>query len=398
MADELIFQYPAKVHRLDSNRRDVLMDIARNSGAFDVAIFEERQAFFWDAEISNTQIDSYHTHMLDGSLNNFADDARSGVGFLNSHRHNELPFGRSLAGRVEQGERKRVVAEFFTLPGLNLNGVSTDDFIAGVRSGIVSDVSVGFHGGDWWCDICGGNYRSYQDCQHFAGMRIETKDGFVTCTVGIDNARLSEVSAVYDGATPDASILKAQRMAEAGELDPKLRVSLEARYRMKLPVVRSFAGVDLQHEEGNKMDYEKLVADIRAELDIADDDKVLDSLKAIVAENQRLAEVEQNWQELGERVKELEPLAEEGRTYRDDLVEQALAEGIRAYGDKFDKETYETMLRSASLDVIKRMKDDWQSLGDDRFPRGRQTTDEGQPAPEQGKKNRVHVPESAYRV
>jgi len=399
MADELIFQYPAKVQRIDSNRRDALMDIARNSDVFDAEIFEERPPFFWDAEISNTQIDSYFTHMLDGTLANFASDARAGVGFLNSHRHNELPFGRSLSGRVEDGgDRKRVISEFFTLPGLNLNGVSTDDFIAGVRSGIVSDVSVGFHGGDWWCDVCGGNYRSYQDCQHFAGMRVETKDGFVTVTVGVDDARLSEVSAVYDGATPDATIIKARAVAEAGDLDPKARHTLEERYRTKFPVVRSFAGVDLHEEEGTIMDFEQIVTDVRSALAIDESADVVEVITTLTAENQRLTGVEVQWSEMDERVKELAPLAEDGRAYREDLVTQALAEGVRAHGEKFDSETYETMLRSSSLSVIKRLRDDWQAIGDSRFTGGRKTTDENNDAPGGKRKARVHVPAAAYQV
>lgn len=398
MSDELIFQYPAKVRRVDNEKRDALIQLARESNVFDESIFEERTPFFWTAEISNDQVDAHHTHMLDGTLSNFAADSRAGVAFLNSHRHYELPFGRSLSATIEENEeRKRVITEFFTLPGLNLNGVTTDDFIAGVRSGIVSDVSVGFHGGEWWCDICGGDYRRYQSCPHFAGTRVETKEGFVVCTVGIDNARLSEVSAVYDGSTPDATILKAQRMAAVGELDPKLRATIEARYRTRLPEVRSFAGADMHSQQEDGMDYEKLVGDMRSALGV-EEDALIESINVLVAENERLSGIETEWQELSERVKDIEPLAEDGRTYREDMVTQALAEGVRAYGDKFDNETYETMLRSASLEVIKRMKDDWQAIGDSRFVGGRQTTDEGEPAPDGKQRKRVHVPDAAYRV
>jgi hypothetical protein len=76
-----------------------------------------------------------------------------------------------------------------------------------------------------------------------------------------------------------------------------------------------------------------------------------------------------------QRVKELEPRAADGDQYRNDLISEALAEGVRAYGDKFAKDTYEATLRGAPLAVIKQMKADWATVGDSRFAGGdRQTT------------------------
>ncbi len=420
MSDDLIFQYPAKVLKVGKRARDGLLELAKSSGAYDAEIFEERAPFFWSAEISNNQIDAYYTHMMDSTLANFAEDSRMGVGFLNSHRHNELPFGRSLDARVEEdGTRKRVLTDFFTLPGLNLNGITTDDFIAGVRSGIVSDVSVGFHGGKWFCDVCGGNYRDYHACQHMAGMDIETKDGYVTVTVGIDGARLSEVSAVYDGATPDATILKAQRMAEAGELDPKMRTTLEARYRMRLPETRSFAGVDMPQRndtnaqiQGETMDFEKVVNDVRGALGIGKDADVISAVTAIAEQAQKLRSVEEDRNavatkleaeqtranELSAKVAELEPQAADGRAYRTDLIADAIAEGVRARGEDFDVETYRGVLESAPIAVIKRMKADWQAVGDSQFVGGRKTTDEGEQAPGKKSERKPVISQSAYKV
>jgi hypothetical protein len=80
-------------------------------------------------------------------------------------------------------------------------------------------------------------------------------------------------------------------------------------------------------------------------------------------------------EKLAKRVAALEPRAADGDTYRNDLVAEALAEGVRAYGQDFDQETYEEQLRTAPLKVVKRMRDDWQGIGNARFPGGRQTTD-----------------------
>lgn len=392
---EDLYSYSARVSRVDAQERQAdLLTSAKNKSAHDPTIFDERTPFFWTAEISSGVVDAYSTFMLPSTLENFASGARSGISFLNSHRHNELPFGRSIDGRmISDGQRQRVVADFYTLPGLNLNGVTTDDFIAGVRAGIVADVSVGFHSGKFWCSICQQDYRSYE-CPHLAGMEFEVKDrGLIVCTVGIDNALLSEVSAVYDGATPDATIQKAQRMAEAGELKPDAVRVLEARYRTRLPTKRSFAVVKPQKEK--TMEFEQIVNQIREVLALPADADVVTGVLAVSTAPEKLRTVEQQLTEARAKVTELEPLAADGRAYRDDLINEALAEGVRAYGDKFNRATYEAALKPASLDLIRQMKTDWAVVGDSRFAGGRQTVDDSQ-APGTQKK-RTHVPASAYK-
>jgi hypothetical protein len=398
---ELIFPYPAKVLRVDTRSPDLLA-LAKESHAFDPTIFEERAPFFWTAEISNSQVDAYFTHMLDSTLNNFATEAQAGVAFLNSHRHNELPIGRSLAGRmISTGSLNSVQADFFTLPGLNLNGLATDEFIAGVRSGIVSDISVGFHGGKMWCDICKQDYRSW-DCPHMAGMKydVQGSETGVMATVGIDGAHLAEVSAVYDGATPDATILKAQRMVEAGELKPDAVRMLEARYRMKFDNKRSYAGISIP-ERKVKLELEQIVNQVREVLAIDANADVAGAVLSVTGERDRLrTEAETATKEaetLRAKVTELTPQAADGVAYRNDLVAEALVEGVRAYGDKFNQAMYENVLRTSALDVVKQLKSDWGAVGSSRFPGGRKTVDDGA-APETAKTPRKpYVPEAAYK-
>lgn len=74
----------------------------------------------------------------------------------------------------------------------------------------------------------------------------------------------------------------------------------------------------------------------------------------------------------------LRPLADDGARYRTDLIAEALAQGVRAYGDGFAQETYEGMLKAGTLDQIKRMRDDWRAIGDRALPGGRVTV-EGDP-------------------
>lgn len=394
---ELTFPYPARVLRVDMATRAAALMALAQARAFDPAIFESRQPFFWPAEISNNRLDSHYSRMMDNTLENFAADAKAGVSFINSHRHMELPFGGSLDGKTEQQDgRKRVLVDFYTLPGLTLNGVRTDDFIDGVRSGVVRDVSVGFHGGKHWCDICRQNYFSW-DCPHIAGMTYEVKDvGSVMATTSIDGARLSEVSAVYDGSTPDATITKAQRMAESGELKPEAVRVLEARYRMRLPTKRSFAGADVPGKD-KTMDFEAIVTQVREALSVPADGDVVATITGITGE---LAQLRTAKETADQRIKTLEVEAADGRQYRTDLVSETLAEGVRAFGEKFDKDTYGEMLKSAPLTVIKRMKTDWQSIGDERFSGGRKSQDNGDAPEKKQDKQRTsaRIPAAAHKV
>ncbi len=404
---ELVFPYPARVLRVDAQARSVdLLALAKQSRAFDPSIFDERPPFFWSAEVSNSGVDAYYTRMLPSTLNNFANDAKAGVSFLNSHRHGELPFGRSLDGQVQDsGDKQRVVADFFTLPGLNLNGVNTDDFIASVRAGVVADVSVGFHGGTETCDIC---QRSFWECPHIPGMTYENKgtNGVIrqqVATFAIDNARLAEVSAVYDGATPDATILKAQRMADEGKLKPEAARVLEARYHRSLfDNKRTFAGVSIPERKKN-MEFEQQIASIRGIFGI---DEATDVVGTAMTTNTELLklrtanEVATNeLTTLKERVKTLEPQAKDGELYRNDLVSEALKEGVRAMGDKFSAVTYEPLLRAQPLEVVKQMAADWAEVGNTRFAGGRQSTDAGEQAPgKQTEEKRSGVPAFAHKV
>lgn len=399
---DVIYPFPARILRLDTRQPDMsaMMDLLKQKHMMDPSMLDERTPFFWTAEISNDQVDSYFTHMLPSTLTNFANDASAGVSFLNSHRHNELPLGKSINGQLDITEgRQRVLADFYTIPGLNLNGIMTDDFINGVKSGIVKDTSVGFTSGQMWCDVCKMDYRSW-DCPHVAGMKYDIQGGGqVVATVSVDNARLCEVSAVFDGATPDATILKATRMIEAGELKPDAVRMLEARYRMSFATKRSFAGVDLQG--GKKLELEKIFNQLREVLALPADGDAVATVASLVAERDRLAAEHKtattDVEALRAKVAELEPQAKDGATYRSDLITEALGEGVRAYGDKFAKETYETLLHTSPLAIIKQMKTDWAVLGNERFKGGRQTVDNSQ-APDKGKAPVAAVPDAAFKT
>ena len=192
--------------------------------------------------------------MAESSLKNYAADADEGVAFLDSHDHRQR-MGYSLSGTYDGAEEPRVIAEFYTVRGLNLADLPTDNFIEGVQYGLIRDVSIGFKEGEgfqYTCNICKLNIFSW-DCEHIPGFEYEVYAGsgaesdptgddepeLVRCFAWIENARLSEVSAVYDGATPNAMIIKATRELRGGRLRAETRKILEATYRIQLPESQS---------------------------------------------------------------------------------------------------------------------------------------------------------------
>ncbi len=422
------------------------------------------------AEISSMAVDSYHTHMADSTLRNFARDAAQGVSLLDSHDGYKLGVGYSDGGRYEEQDGAgRAVADFYIVPGLEFGGrhsyASTDDYIRAIEGGVVRDMSVGFYGGRWVCDLCHQPYFGQGGaCPHLAGWEYEIETGGQMqrqiCTVTIHDARLSEVSLVYDGATPGAMILKAEQEAAAGRMSPAMVREFESQYRVKLwgtgsggqesfsglawtdtgtlpqasttwSTTASTAGVvvvngraaveapatdgqgevmeeDLELEEVETVEPQAdaaegvnagdeearaAVAEVRQALLESAAPQGVGLAEAVRALNAQLAEATRERDEARAEVARLQPLADQGRAYREELVNQAVAEGVRAMGEGFPEETYRAMLAGATLEHIRQVRDTFAGQAAERFPGGRQTRDQEQEQPE-----RAATPAAAYGV
>lgn len=410
-SNERLF-FPIQVRAVgDAARIATLNDVLRRERVLDAAILEEHPPYFFRGEISSTRLDSYYTHMLMSSLRNYAREAAAGVGFLPSHDHQHLPIGGSLTGELsEQPEVSIVRADFYTLARMVIQTIDTDHLINGIRGGLTRYLSIGWYGGQMICDICGQNY--YRRCPHIAGFTYEEeKDGVIRqtlATVGIDDAHLAEVSGAYKGATPGAMIEKVYELASQGELSVDDVRHAEVVYRLDkattermlaLPALQTkHAGVEVRQtgqwvppgdREDERMNEQQF-------------GQVVDTLirAGVLSEEQRETatevEVLAAADKLAKRVAELEPRAADGDQYRNDLVSEALAEGVRAYGNDFDSETYEATLRAAPLKVIKRMAADWKAVGDARLAGGRQTTDGQSSGQDEANTVELRAPASQY--
>ena len=451
--DALIFPTTAQASLRATT--SALLALARESRALDPSIFEEEGSdpFFWSAQCSSNVVDAYATIMQPSSLRNYAADAVAGIAFQNSHLTRELPLGQSLTGRYvgAQGNgQARFEADFYTIPGLG-GTITTDQLRRGMRAGVYRDVSIGFYGGRTVCSICGNDMLDgwaglFADedrdlCWHIPGMQYEVKDpntgkktgDTVTAYGLIEDARLAEVSQVYDGATPGAQ-LKAIRMAEAGHLSPAQARAVEARHRIHLPGterrhpgVRGNSGDGLPGDaaspsrstpkEGTAVDESTHTSidlpttepptteapDSRATTPTAaasepdtlaialERDSLRNRLEAVRALVGAAADAD-----LDVHLRALVAEAVEGRQYRADLIEQTLAEGVRAHGTAFAAEDYRELLKGASLERIKAVKAGFSDVAQRLFPGGRVAVDTVQPPSADGETLRSANPPAAY--
>lgn len=407
--------------------------------ALDPDIFAQNPPFAFRAEISNDREDAYYTRMHPSSLKNYANDADDGVALQNSHRADELPLGHSYRGRFMKGESQpdqiaRTHADFYVIPGLKLSDVSTDDLIKGIKSRVVRDMSVGFYGGMARCTICGNDVSDERACGHVPGLtyRIKRANGDEEEQKGaawIHDARLAECSMVYDGATPGAAVIKAQRMAESGRLNPGQARFLETQFRVRLGTAarRYFPGFDPRRgtdtaitgdrrmgglpreyddrqgippafDEGQGLPpgQEPSLADLIAQAGVESSGDLNTDLRSLLADYQRLKRAEAPPAE--ERARPPVTVSErelaDARAYRAQITEEARAEGVRALGAEFEAE-YE-LRRWAEMPVaaIAKERDRYAMIAQRLFPGGRHTVDKSPPPGANGAV--PTIPDAAY--
>lgn len=407
--------------------------------ALDPAIFEDARfaPYFWTAEISNNFLDAYFTRMAVSSLKNFAADAKDGVSFQDSHQVDGVvrTLAQSIAARYfGPGSQARpegvaaVEADFYSLLGLD---PAIDSYVNKVRAGITKDVSVGFYGGTYRCLICNRDMRDYSDwsnyCPHYPGQKIAVLDPKTnkptderqTVEAAIEDAHLAETSGVYDGATPQASILvvKAKELADAGKLDPKEARFIERRYRVRISGADHIhgVGIDLRarasdtppaSKEGEMTPEEQLRA-LLADHGLAEGGDLVAFVRdlatgtsgriatALAARDEQVrgalatAGLSCEGDDLlaairgqGDGLTALRRNAGHGEKAHKALVEETAREAVRAFGEKFTPERRQA-LDGLDFDELTDRRDTYKEIGDKRLPGGRMTR-EGDP-PDNGR-------------
>jgi hypothetical protein len=389
-----------------------IANVLRQNHLVDPKVLDERTPYFWPAEISSARLDSHDTRMdPETTLQNYANDLIAGVAFCNSHRHNELNFGRSFAGLYIDGgsvgtepgtdapNPATVYGAFYTFPDLNLNSVNTNDLIFGIRSGITKDVSVGFkrlRDFMYRCSVCGENIWSW-DCPHIPGdvetIVVDEASGRTEeryCYAWVVNGGLSEVTACYDGSTPNAMIIKATREARMGRISTRALHMVEAMTRRRMPKRRAVlpGHVPAPKEEKRAMGDENKEKEEQARLGSRALELLLgakgkrglptvrEMLTRMKVDVEADAEPDDVVRALSEHIEELEERADRGDKLFESLVKEALGEGVRALGDKFDEKAWEARLRKLDPEEVLDRRNMWREDGDKLLGVGRKTKDE----------------------
>jgi hypothetical protein len=403
-------------------RDELIAKIEAQHGAFGEGVDRARLGF-WRAAVSNSSLDSYFTRMGKSSLRNYAMDATNPtVSFQNSHRHNELPVGRSVIGQfVESGNVPQgmnaadffptVIVDFYSNRDLKLGDVSVEQFLLGVESHVIKDVSIGFKEGEnfqYTCSICNENYWSYE-CRHVAGVEYAVSDNpnadptdatteRKLCFVWIENARLSEVSAVYDGATTNAMIIKAEREVRAGRLDNATRTFLERRFRFRADSKTWIAGHKpdeseiSETENSNNREVKNSMSEQNPQgggnAAVVNHEPAIRALaKQMNIEGAETASIEIVLDRVGSTFAATQAKATNFDTFRDAEIESVVAERIAAEGDTFDAEgqkTFRAMLSNCDVSMIREFGKTYKVKADARFPNGRQSGEGAADATETG--------------
>lgn len=426
----------------------------------DPSVIEDAGVFAFQVEASNNLLDSYFTRMHETSLKNYAEDAKAGLSWMNSHRTGgmltdaEQPYGRSFDGTFVgaggRGNAKMRVDEWFYIPrGATPNGpgaMSADDMIHAIRTGTGRDVSISFWGGSWRCSICDRDMMVDWSCMHLPGFAykpvdkdgkvVQDTDERVTAVAWIWDAHQTEASSVYDGATPQAMVKKAGRMAAEGILKPHAIDLVEQRYRIHLPhrtthavalpestgassnseeertmpegtSTGTNAGVE-QSTNANANEAQRATPPAAVTVDGLAGIRTALSGRGITPESS-VADIElvvrtvlDEHRTRTERLEQLDSpetqrLIADGRQFGELLRQEAIEEGVRAFGTEFETETYTELFKTASLDHVKRLRDKWRSQADAAIPSGRTTGE--RPESTEGRQNGVagrETPAKAY--
>lgn len=340
----------------------------------------KEDVFTFSGICSNDRLDAYATRMDPATtLKNYVEDLIRGVPLQEGHDIRKSPYGRSYDAEYETSmntgnDVNAVRGHWYMIRNINVNGVPTNDEIRAINGGIKKDMSVGFMDEWYRCSSCGRDLFDWE-CPHMPGL--EDENGRMTFAWVVD-ARLREVSTVYNGATPGAYIDKARAYVQQGQLSQKNILKLERQYQIRLDDGKR--SIFMPKKEGNKLN---ILEQIR------------EALKNNTVEKARIYEVLQSEgepfrqpddiairNELGDKantesIRTLKKEAEMGRQYVTDLIDKVVQARIKVQGTEFDSEKYKQMLvRVNDVEFLKDELKSYEKLALEKFVPGRQTKSE----------------------
>ena len=131
---------------------------------------------------------------------------------------------------------------------------------------------------------------------------------------------------------------------------------------------------------------QQLVTTLREDLDLKDvrsTDEPETVLEKVTGEVTSLREKVETQKD---EIADLQAAAKDGEAYREARVEEAIKQGIRAYGDDFDEEYHREYYGDMPLEKLETHIAQNKKKGDEALSAGRSTTDDHEPPPERNKR------------
>ncbi len=364
-------------------------------------------------------------------LNIFKDNANSGVSLLLDHSwagfgSMAIPYGRTFNSQFKrsdvEGEEWALYADHYIVRGKDIDNKSTDAIIASIEDGTFFDTSIGWGADKYECSICNGDYRR---CEHWAGREYE---GETCCIIAKPPGFLMENSIVFDGAYPGAGVLSMD--GNTGNTNMVLiddikglssGISLFHIYSARKGKLLTFARrEDIEKKiiaQGVTLSKDGTII-TRKESDVSMDEKILKLLETFGVEYKEgeskiedlLKDVAEKWdakvqsikdsaeaskanqdtdnntefvgvlmseikEKMGREIEtdELLRLAKEGEDYLTALKKEAEEWGVRAEGDKYSKESWNTRFKYMDSAELKAIIETFKKQAESAIPTGRQS-------------------------
>ena len=383
---------PAEDRELECFLADIAFDLKDDEFALKVKNEDSEQYEFVMRIATGEMIPDRSCKFDKSSLENFAKDAATGVPLLQSHNsYRDVAIGYTFLGEYVSS-KKYVNAAAYIIKGLRLNsGYSyseSDGYILSLQKKGIREVSMGICGGTAVCSICGGNYMSYRECQHWSGKEYPVGESrtMTLCFYTWHDSHLDEVSLVANGAVPGAVILKAHQMLEKGEIFlPDITKVFEKSYK-SLNVTETFLNKRIPYsinsgdavtttgdessestiQENTEMDLTATITSLQAAhpgLNIPDDPaEALNTLATGYSASKATVDTQQTQlKQLQEQNAKLQLAANDGQAYREEWRKAAEDVHVARFGEPLG-EVYVSLFDNESTPAseIKKYAEKWQ--------------------------------------
>lgn len=350
----------------------------RAMGAEDLP--EDDDELYWLRILSsNAEVDKHNSIMdPETTLKNFRDDAKAKLGVVLNDHHPYRSFGYGRSRNATLTPDNELFIDFaipkdFEYDDSSCRFKSSEKLMRAIEVGLVNQASVEFFQGREICNLCKLPIRKYSfwdweperdgQCTHKMGKMYDFDGKRVKATYTVYDARLRGVSLVEFGSNRSTAITETKRemrsfMEELLMTDQEWIASL--RDKLEIPNIKSTDEPDavvqtLQEELTSLREQNETLKDEKAD--------------AIRERDQFKAD------------------AEDGKAYRETLVNEGLKQGIRAHGDDFDEEYHREYYADLPIDKLQKAIENNKKLGDAKLQGGRSTTDDHEPPPEQTQAN-----------